>query len=95
MKYQAGLLAITSFLVGASTLYADTNKGSIVMIGKGTASSPPEFVSFSVKVTSICYNTSQEAQAENAKLASPVVGDDNPLFAARYPPPSKMLNGLR
>jgi len=73
MKYQAGLLAITSFLVGASTLYADSNKGSIVMIGKGTASSPPEFVSFSVKVTSICYNTSQEAQAENAKLASSVL----------------------
>lgn len=73
MKFTTGFWAVAALAFSASTLYADSPRGTVVMIGKGAASSPPEFVSLSIKVSSICYNTSQDAQAANAKLSNAVL----------------------
>jgi uncharacterized protein YggE len=56
-------------LILASSSMAEDLKGSIVLVGKGVASSEPEYLSLSVKISSICYETSQDAQAANAKMS--------------------------
>jgi len=72
MSCRALLVGLTSFCIGSS-VFADETKGSIVLVGKGVSSSAPEFVSLSIKVSSICYQTSQDAQAANAKMANHIV----------------------
>ena len=67
----AGMVSIAA--LGAAPAFADFSTGRIVLSGSGGASSPPEYVTVNVDVTSICYNTSQEAAATNAKLAQKIV----------------------
>jgi uncharacterized protein YggE len=47
--------------------------GKIALTGKGTSSRAPEYVSYSVTITSICYNSSEGAAAANAKLAKAAI----------------------
>jgi uncharacterized protein YggE len=57
----------------STTSLANESVGSIVLEGRGVASSAPELVSISVTVTSICYNSSQEASRANAEIANHVL----------------------
>lgn len=72
MGCRALIIGLTSLCLGSGAL-ADETKGSIVLVGKGVSSSAPEYVSLSIKVSSICYQTSQDAQAANAKMASRIL----------------------
>jgi uncharacterized protein YggE len=56
-----------------STLLASAPRGSVVLDGYGSADSPPELVSLSVHVTSMCYESSREAGEANAALANRVL----------------------
>jgi len=58
------------YLLAGASAFADDTVGSIVLEGRGLATSAPEFVYFSVKITSICYESSQDAAAANAEVAN-------------------------
>lgn len=66
-------MTIVGLIGFASTLLAAGPRGSIVLDGQGSAERAPEFVSLSVRVTSICYETSREASDANAQLANQVL----------------------
>ena len=68
MKSRSRCVLLTAFITLPSAVFADP--GAIVLVGKGSASSAPEYVSFSVAVKSICYASSQEAASANAKVAN-------------------------
>ncbi len=68
MGFRSKVLLSLSMLV-ATTSMAEEMKGSIVLVGKGMASASPDYMSLSVKISSICYETSQDAQAANAKTS--------------------------
>ncbi len=70
MMIYRGLVSGLLGLCLSSAVMADETKGSIVLVGRGAASSEPEYVSLSIKVSSICYETSRDAQAANAKMSS-------------------------
>jgi uncharacterized protein YggE len=63
------LLLLSSLLTTSVPALSET-AGNIVMIGRGAASVAPESVSFNIRITSICYNTSQDASQANSKLAN-------------------------
>ena len=71
MNRKGRLLFMAVFISAAAPALAEP--GTIVLTGTGGASSAPEYVSYSLAITSICYNTSQEAAAANAKLANAAV----------------------
>lgn len=71
MKAISSLAAISAALCWTSSSFAALeSKGSVVFVGSGIASSPPEYVTLSINVTSMCYDSSTEASAANAKLAN-------------------------
>jgi uncharacterized protein YggE len=64
-------LIIAAFAtMGAPSL---ANAGTIALTGVGAASLSPEYVSYNVTITSICYDSSEEAAAANAKLAKAAI----------------------
>jgi uncharacterized protein YggE len=68
------LVVLSCGLLGcASSVLASEGRGSIILEGRGTAVSAPEFVAFSVTVTSLCYESSREAAEANAALANQVL----------------------
>lgn len=71
--YRPICFAFALFSGLASPSLAEQTNGTIIVMGKGIAASPPEKVSYAVTITSICYNTSQEAAAANAALAQDVL----------------------
>jgi hypothetical protein len=60
------LIFTSAFIVPVA---ASAEPGSIVISGKGRVSSAPEFVSLSITIKSICYNSSHDAATANAKMA--------------------------
>ena len=63
------LITINFLILG--TLQA--GEGTIELSGKGQAASLPEYALINVHVTSICYDTAQEAKNANASLANQLV----------------------
>ena len=47
--------------------------GTIQITGNGEASSPPDMYHMDIKVISICYESTQEAKNENAKIANNLI----------------------
>ena len=66
------LLACSFFMVTTASL-ADESVGSITLEGRGIATNAPELVSLTVAVTSICYNSSQEASQANAEISNQIL----------------------
>jgi uncharacterized protein YggE len=67
---------LSSFFLAALVAMSGSalaSPGTIALTGTGGASSAPDYVSYGVTITSICYNTSAEAAAANAKLASAAI----------------------
>jgi uncharacterized protein YggE len=62
-----------SLLMLATTSKAEESVGSITLEGRGVARSAPELVSLRIAVTSICYNSSQEASQANAEISNQVL----------------------
>ncbi len=65
---------ITYCTMISSPLMASENPGSVTLEGRGSSSHAPEFVSLSVAVTSICYNSSTEAATANSEMANRILG---------------------
>lgn len=66
-------LILLSSLLSTNIALAQASSGSIVLEGRGVSRSAPELVSVSILVTSICYNTSQEASHANAEVANQII----------------------
>jgi hypothetical protein len=66
-------LTLRSLIFTGATILpitASAEPGTIVISGKGHLSAAPEFVSLSMTIKSICYDSSQDAAAANAKMAT-------------------------
>lgn len=60
-------------LLSSTTCFSEETKGSITLEGRGSSSSQPEAVSFSIGVVSICYESSQAAAQANSDVARRVL----------------------
>ncbi len=69
MNRQASLFLLLTLFIKPLLAVA----GTIAITGQGESSSPPDMYSIELKVNSICYETTQQAKLDNARIANQLI----------------------